>query len=84
MAEPKTEPTPDVEEVNPLELIATLEEDLRRAQTRLRRILRINPSLLPGGADNKFFGKRFQQALEVAQKEAREGLLEMESHVAPD
>lgn len=76
--------SPAVEEVNPLEVIETLEDDLRKAQTRLLRIIRMNPALLPGGSNNRHFGKRFQQAFELAQKEAREGLQEMESHVAPE
>lgn len=78
------EPLEDVEEVNPLTVIASLERDLEIAQAALRKILRINPSLFDGGDTNKYFGRRHEQAFGHAQAKAFEALSRMENHVDKD
>ncbi len=67
-------PTEEVEEVSPIELIEALSEDLTITLKALRRIAQISPAHMPGGPNNRHFGKRFQAAFEKARKEALEAI----------
>lgn len=74
-------PEPDIEEVNPLAMIASLERDLQVAQAALRKILHANPSLYRGGDTNKYFGRKHEQAFEHCRDVAFKALNRMENYV---
>lgn len=74
------EPTPEVEEINPLEMIASLNRDLQIAQASLRKIISTNPALFKGGPSNQYFGRRHEQAFESCRSMAFEALKRMENH----
>ena len=78
------EPTPDVEEIDPLTLIESLGEDLRVTVGALRRIVRINPALYPGGPSNQYFGRKFEKAFEEARTRALKALQKLENHPNDD
>lgn len=65
----------EVEEVDPLTIIAFLQEDLSTAIQALRRIAGIKPAnLMVGGPNNKDFGKAYKKAFEKAQKDATKAM----------
>lgn len=59
------EPIEDVEEVSPLDIIASLERDNAIMQAGLRKIIRMNPHLFKGGPSNRYFGRKHEQAFEA-------------------
>lgn len=74
------EPLEDVEEINPLALIASLERDNAILQAALRKVLKVNPVNLPGGNSNQYFGRKHEQALEICQSTASEALKRLENN----
>lgn len=75
------EPIEDVEEINPLDMIASLERDNSIMQTALRKILRMNPALFKGGPSNQYFGRKHEQAFESCRTIAFETLNRTEKYV---
>ncbi len=73
-----------IEEVDPISLIEGLEVDLKIAVASLRKIVRMNPALFSGGPTNKYFGRKHEQAFEVARKCALEALQRLENHPDDD
>lgn len=73
-------PVEDVEEVNPLDVITSLERDLEIAQAALRKIVRMNPAMVPGGPNNKYFGRGTEKAFKSCQTISFEALERMENH----
>lgn len=74
------EPIENVEEVTPLDVIASLERDNNIQQAALRKILRINPALFRGGDTNKYFGRKHEKAFEKCRQIAHEALSRLENH----
>lgn len=84
MSDTTVEPIEEVEEVNPLALIAQLERDLAIGQAALRKIVRTNAALFSGGPSNQYFGRGVEKALDSCQKAAFKALSRMENHVDDD
>lgn len=73
-------PIENVEEVTPLDIIASLERDNAIQQAALRKILRMNPALFKGGDTNKYFGRKHEQAFEECRKVAHGALSRLENY----
>lgn len=74
------EPIENVDEVSPLDVIASLERDNAIQQASLRKILRMNPALFKGGDTNKYFGRKHERAFEECRKVAHEALSRLENY----
>lgn len=70
----------DVDEVNPLDLISSLERDNAIQQAALRKILRMNPAMFKGGLTNQYFGRKHEQAFEECRKLAHDALSRLENY----
>lgn len=75
------EPIEDVDEVNPLTVIASLERDNAIQQAALRKIYKTNPTLFKGGPSNQYFGRKHEQAFESCRATAFEALQRLENYV---
>lgn len=75
------EPLEDVAEVNPLDMIASLERDNAILQAALRKILKTNPALFKGGPSNQYFGRKHEQAFEACRSIAFKALERLENYV---
>lgn len=71
----------DVEEVNPLTVIQSLERDNEIMLAALRKILRTNPAAFKGGPSNQYFGRRHEQAFEQCRETAFKALERLENHL---
>lgn len=70
----------DVEEINPLTLIASLERDNAIQQAALRKIRNMNLSKFQGGPSNQYFGRRHEQAFDECRTVAKEALERLENY----
>lgn len=74
------EQTQQVEEVSPLDMIASLEGDLKKARVALRRIMSADPTEM-SGPSNRRFGKRFIYGYYGLQQLAAKAYYSMENDV---
>lgn len=79
-SEEVTEPIEEVEEINPLDLIVSLERDNAIQQAALRKIRNMNAAKFNGGDTNKYFGRRHEQAFESCRTVAKEALERLENY----
>lgn len=77
-----TKPLPpeEIEEVNPLALMVSLERDNAIMQAALKKIKRTRPMQFSGGSSNRNFGRRHEQAFTECKSVAVEALKRLENY----